>query len=185
MYATPRVSIAHAILAITQSVIRFCGLLLGGCIHEPTTHVGGLLSFADGATARVFRETVVDQQRTDTPAVLVVEFRLRAAHRLAHRLFQIESVLNTPIFAGFPGFVSKLWLTDDEHEVYRGIYEWDGAPHAESYARVLCRLLAPVTVPGSVDYRVFPGERRARFLAECECLTSDAPAGATAWWRPA
>jgi hypothetical protein len=127
----------------------------------------------------------VDEPHSQMPAVLVVEFRLRAARHWAHKLFQKESVLNTPIFAGFPGFLSKLWLTDDENFVYRGIYEFDGAQRAESYAQVLCRLLAPVTMPGSVDYRVFPHERRARFLAECECLTSDAPAGATAWWRPA
>ena len=35
------------------------------------------------------------------------------------------SLLNTPFFVGFPGFVSKLWLANDEHGVYRGLYRWD------------------------------------------------------------
>jgi hypothetical protein len=30
-------------------------------------------------------------------------------------LFRWESLLNTPLFVSFPGFVSKLWLADDEH----------------------------------------------------------------------
>ena len=51
-----------------------------------------------------------------------LQFRLRAVHGWAHQLFERESVLNTPLFAGFPGFVSKLWLTKDENEVSRGTY---------------------------------------------------------------
>jgi hypothetical protein len=33
--------------------------------------------------------------------------------------------LNIPLFGGFPGLVSKLWLADDERGRYRGLYEWD------------------------------------------------------------
>src|SRR6185369_4972263 len=51
--------------------------------------------------------------------------------------------------AGFPGLVSKLWLSHDEHDVYRGLYEWDGAERAEHYARCLWRVLALVSVRGS------------------------------------
>jgi hypothetical protein len=38
-----------------------------------------------------------------------------------HTGFRWESLFNTPLFVGFPGFVSKLWLAHDEHDVYRGI----------------------------------------------------------------
>ena len=47
-----------------------------------------------------------------------------------HALFRWESLLNTPLFVGFPGFVSKLWLADDEHGFYRGLYEWNGPARA-------------------------------------------------------
>lgn len=40
-------------------------------------------------------------------------------------MFRPMSLLNTPFFVGFPGFVSKLWLANDEHGVYRGLYQWD------------------------------------------------------------
>jgi hypothetical protein len=70
--------------------------------------VGVRLGFADGTSARVYRETVVDRGPTLDPCVLIVEFRLRAVRGPGHAAFRLESLLNTPLFAGFPGFVSKL-----------------------------------------------------------------------------
>jgi hypothetical protein len=60
---------------------------------------------------------------------------------LGHAAFRRESLLNTPLFAGFPGFVSKLWLADDDLGRYRGPYEWDDPLLAENYARALWRVL--------------------------------------------
>lgn len=184
MVASPRVSFSRAVLTIGGSVIRFWLLLITGRLHQPRRHMGGWITFANGSSAVVFRETVADQRRSDAPAILVVEFRLRAVHGWAHRLFERESVLNTPFFAGFPGFVSKLWLTQDENEVYRGIYEWDGAARAASYAEALRWILALVSVPGSIAYHVVPGETRSKFLAESEGLINAvASTDSDAWWR--
>ncbi|MBV8346584.1 MAG: hypothetical protein JOZ49_03320 [Mycolicibacterium sp.] len=130
---------SEIVVAELRSMVRFWSLVLSGRLHQPRRHVGGRLTFGNGASADVFRETVAEHRRNGAPALLVVEFSLRAVHGRAHRLFERESMLNTPLFAGFPGFVSKLWLTADENEVYRGIYEWDGADRGQSYARVMCR----------------------------------------------
>jgi len=184
MVASRRVSFTRALLAIGGSVLRFWLLLVTRRLHQPRRHVGGRIRFANGSSAVVFRETVADQTRSIAPASLVVEFRLWAVHGWAHRLFQRESALNTPLFAGFPGFVSKLWLTQDENEVYRGIYEWDGAARAESYAEALRWILALVAVPGSIAYHVVPGETRSEFLAESEGLVSaEVSTHSDAWWR--
>ena len=83
-----------------------------------------------------------------------------------HALFRRESLLNTPLFVGFPGFVSKLWCAHDERGIYRGLYDWDGPAAAEHYARSLRWVLAPVCVPGSVHHRVLPGVRRDGLLAD-------------------
>jgi hypothetical protein len=184
MAGTPPFSRADAVLAIGGSVLRFWALLVRGRIHQPRRHVGGRLSFADGSCARVFRETVIDGRRSEDPAVLVVEFRLRAAHGWAHRLFERLSVLNTPLFAGFPGFVSILWLDRDQNDVYRGIYEWDGAERAAHYAQALRWILAVVSVPGSIAYHVARGETRSEFVAEPEELVDTAVLAASdSWWR--
>jgi hypothetical protein len=72
------------------------------------------------------------------------------------------------------GFVSKLWLAHDERGCYRGVYEWDGPRLAENYARALWRVLAPVSVPGSVHYVVLPGLRRDVLLEKPHVLASAA-----------
>jgi hypothetical protein len=116
--------------------------------------------------------------------VLVVEFRLHLVRGWGHLLFRWESILNTPLFVGFPGFVSKLWLAHDEHDVYRGIYEWDGPVRAEYYARCLWRILELGCVPGSIHYMVVPGLRRDEVLNDPHVLDARAPLDAAAWWRP-
>jgi hypothetical protein len=103
--------------------------------------------------------------------------------RLGARRFPLGSLLNTPLFAGFLGLVSKLWLADDERGRYRGLYEWDGPRQAEAYARALWRVLALVSVPGSIHYVVLPGLRRDELLARPQLL-ADAAADAAGWWRP-
>ena len=126
----------------------------------------------------MYRETVVDRGDTRDPCVLLVEFRLRAVRGWGHAAFRRESLLNTPLFVGFPGFVSKLWLADDERGRYRGLYEWDGPRRAEAYARALWRVLALVSVPGSIHYVVLPGMRRDDLLGRPDVL-----GGPAAWWH--
>lgn len=99
-----------------------------------------------------------------------------------HALFQRESLLNTLLFVGFPGFVSKLWLANDERGRYRGLYEWDGPELAENYARALWRVLALVSEPGSIHYAVLPGLRRDVLLERPQEVPGAAQ-DAAAWWR--
>ncbi|KAA8964663.1 hypothetical protein [Mycobacterium sp.] len=178
------VSTRVGIARVARSIVGCTGFLVRGRLHQPSRHVGGALWFADGTRARIFRETVVDRQRPRTPAVLVVEFRLRVARERTHRVVQRLSVLATPLFAGFPGFVSKLWLTDDKSRVYREIYEFDGAAQAESYAETLRWILRRVVVAGTFECHVVTGECWAGLVAQAECLAADAPPDMTAAWRP-
>jgi hypothetical protein len=141
------------------------------------------LRFANGTSARIYRETVVADRAPSEPCVLFVAFRLRFVRGWGHALFRAESLLNTPLFVGFPGFVSKLWLAHDQHGTYRGIYQWDGPEQAEHYARALWRVLALVCVPGSISYRVVPDLRRDVVLAAPHLLDATAPSEEHAWWR--
>jgi len=160
--------------AVFRCVVHTAQLLARRQLHVPRQHVGMWLTFADGTSARVFRETVADRGPTVEPCVLVVEFRLRFVHGWGHALFRRESLLNTPLFAGFPGFVSKLWLAHDQHDVYRGVYEWDSADLAEHYARCLWQVLALGCVPGSIHYRVVPGLRRDSVVRDPRLLDAQA-----------
>src|SRR6516225_6509996 len=155
-----------ALRALAGCIASTARLLGQHRLRLPARRVGTQLHFADGTSARVFRETVVDRGTTRDPCALVVEFRLRAVRGRGHAAFRRESLLNTPLFAGFPGFVSKLWLADDERGRYRGLYQWDGAERAEHYARALWQVLALVSVRGSIGYVVLPGAHRAELLGQ-------------------
>jgi hypothetical protein len=131
----------------------------------------------------VYRETVVDGAPGEDPCVLLVEFRLRAIRGWGHAVFRLESQLNTPLFVGFAGFRSKLWLAHDQRDVYRGLYQWDNPVLAERYARCLWHVLALVSVPESIHYAVLPGQRRDELLCHPADLDGASAEAATEWWR--
>jgi hypothetical protein len=167
--------------AVARCVVESARMLATRVVHWPRDNVGRRVRFADGTTGEVYRETMVAVPPAE-PCLLVVCFRLRLVRGRGHVLFRWESWLNTPLFVGFPGFASKLWLADDEHGRYRGVYEWDGAELADHYARSLWRVLALVSEPGSIDFRVVPGVRRDEVLGDPGLL--DADPSAPDWWRP-
>lgn len=168
--------------AVARCIATSAGLLARRQVHQPPEYVGRVIRFADGSSGRVYRETRADRRPRD-PCVLIVAFRLRGVRGRGHRWFEKESLLNTPLFVGFPGFVSKLWLAHDSHGVYRGVYEWDGPESAEAYARALWRVLALVSARGSIGFRVFPGLRRDEVLADPGRLNGRALAAGEAWSR--
>ena len=151
-------------------------------IRQPRDNVGRVIRFANGTAGTVYRETVAARATATAPCVLVVCFRLRGVHGRGHTLFRIESILNTPLFVGFPGFLSKLWLRHDDRGVYRGIYEWDGADRAEKYARSLWRVLALVSEAPSIGYQVLPGLRRDDVLDDPD-LAARRQQEVGAWWQ--
>jgi hypothetical protein len=167
-----------AAAALARCFARTARLLWQRRLHLPAQRVGMVVSFSDGTSAWVFRETVAERGPAQDPCVLVVEFRLRGVRGWGHAAFRRESLLNTPLFAGFPGFVSKLWLAHDDRGRYRGLYEWDDPHLAEGYARALWRVLALVSVPGSIHYAVLPGLRRDDVLERPDLMGES-----EAWWR--
>ena len=100
---------------LARSVAATGSLLAEGRVHLPRRNVGTTLPFTDGGQAVVYRETVVDRGPAGHPAVLLVRFKLELVRGRGHALFRAESILNTPLFVGFPGYVSKLWLANDNH----------------------------------------------------------------------
>jgi hypothetical protein len=150
--------------ALGRCVGRTADLIFRERLHEPKHNIGRRVRWADGTTARVYRETTVDHVPAE-PCTLIVKFRLRGVRRpVWHALFRFASELNTVLFGGFPGFVSKLWFEADGNGVYRGVYEWDGVASAHAYVRALWWALMVVSVRASIEHVVAPGVRRDDFL---------------------
>lgn len=147
--------VGRSVRDVIRCAAATSALLLRRRISLPDGQVGRRMQFADGTSARIYLETVVRDALVTQPCVLIVQFKLRWVRgRAGHAFFRLESLLNTPLFVGFPGFVSKLWLADDEKGRYRGVYEWNRPDLAESYARALWRMLAIVSVADSIRYHV-------------------------------
>jgi hypothetical protein len=149
--------------ALGRCVLMTGRLLARHTVHLPGDNVGRRLSFADGSSAVVYRETTLEGAEPADPCALLVSFRLRWVRGRGHWLFRRESLLNTPLFVGFPGFVSKLWIAHDQHGVYRGLYEWDGPDRAEAYVRALWWALVLVSEKDSIRCEVAPGRRRDEY----------------------
>ncbi len=175
--------VAGAGSAFLRSSGRTAAMGWRGQLHLSRGHLGWTLVFGDGSSCRVYRESVSTTPRSGDPCLLVVAFKLRliGLSPVGHAVFRAESLLNTPLFAGFPGFRSKLWLTDAGTGVYRGLYEWDGPAAARSYAATLCRLLRLVSVAGTVRYHVEERLTPGQVLAEPSA--SARPLGGDDWWR--
>jgi len=174
---------AAAWRAVARCVGRTLVMLARRDLRLPEENLGRRIRFADGTTGMVYRETRVDRPPPEQPCVLVVSFRLRRVRGWGHRVFEVESLLNTLLFAGFPGLVSKLWMAHDDHGTYRGLYEWDGPRAAEDYARALWRVLELVSETGSIDFRVLPDLRRDEVLTDPSRLDGHAKTEPQAWWR--
>jgi len=157
-------------------------MLALGELGWPRENVGRSLRFANGTSARVLRETTGPAPAA-APCFLAVCFRLRLVRGRGHAWFEAESILNTPLFVGFPGFTSKLWLAHDERGFYRGLYEWDGLERADRYARSLWRVLELGCEPSSIDFRVVPGVRRDAAIAQPSLLDREPAGEPQAWWR--
>jgi len=158
--------VLRALADVTRCAFTTMFLLVRGAIRLSMDYKNELIGFADGSHGRVYRETVLPDAACDAPAVLVVSFRLRWVHGLGHAVFRAESILNTPLFVGFRGFVSKLWLAHDEHSVYRGVYQWNDPVLADRYARALWWFLALVRERRSIHYVVLPGVLLDKLLAD-------------------
>jgi hypothetical protein len=178
----PPLQLWTAVCALVRCVLATVVLLRRHAISQPRARLGSVLGFANGTRARVYRETILQDTPADSPVVLVVAFKLRWVRGWGHALFRAESLLNTPLFVGFPGFVSKLWLAHDESGIYRGFYQWNGPEFADAYARALWWVLALVSVRGSIHYVVVTGVRRDDVLADSPLLDTLARDD-DAWWR--
>jgi hypothetical protein len=171
-----------AIRGLARSVLTTAGLLARRQVRRPRERVGQVISFADGSRSRVYRETALARHEIRAPAVLVIAFKLRWVRGLGHAMFRAESLLNTPLFVGFPGLVSKLWLANDDNGTYRGVYQWDGPERAHAYARALWWALSLVSERGSIRYVVLPGRHRDEWLHESSSQLPG-PDEVGAWWR--
>lgn len=159
--------LATVVRAALGSGWHYCELAAAGALHLRRERLGRRYRIDQGGSYAVFRETVSTDATVGEPVVLIVGFRLRFIGSSApmHWLFQRLCILTTPFWSGFHGFRVKLWMVEPQRKNYLGIYAWNGHENAARYARLLVRVLQPLSTPGSVWYEIRDWETLPRYLA--------------------
>jgi hypothetical protein len=138
---------------------RTVGLLLGRRLHLRRDRIGTAIVLPDGRPYLVFRESTCDVASDEPEVTLLVWFRLKGTgpdRPWRSWLFERESILNTVLYAGAPGFARKLWLVDRATAGYAGLYTWRGEGSARDYADYITAVLRPLSVPGTVGSAILP-----------------------------
>jgi len=166
--STPRCS--ELVLAAVSCAVSAIRLLAGRRLHLSRARLGMQAALPDGRTFTVFRESSADPSGTHgDPVTLAVWFHLRwipPGASVMRWLFERLCILNTLLFAGFGGYLVKLWMVDPPTSDYAGLYSWASAGEAEHYARYITAILAPLSLPGSVGARVLADSTLDDYLRE-------------------
>ncbi|MFI5041996.1 MAG: hypothetical protein ACHQNA_09150 [Acidimicrobiales bacterium] len=121
----------------------------------------------DGRQFVVFRESTRDGSDGPAPVTLAVWFHLwaiPAGARLRRWVFERLCVANTILFAGFDGYLVKLWMVDPDTSDYAGLYAWRSAEEARTYGRYITTILGPLSSRGSVGFVVLPDSTLGAYL---------------------
>jgi hypothetical protein len=132
------------------SVFRALGREISGSLRFDIAPIGQVI-VADGEEWTVFRKLRLVEYGL-APAQAMVEARFRMTESFdRHRL---SSMLAVPLFAGMPGFRSKIWMHNQAGE-YRVVYEWQTIEDAQRFSEsLIVKMIRRRAVPGSVKLDV-------------------------------
>jgi hypothetical protein len=137
------------------SIVRAVGLEIVGRLHFDLAPVGQVIA-VDGEHWTIFRKLrLVDFGLPAAQAI--VEARFTSPKSLEHNRW--TSMMAIPLFAGLPGFRSKIWMHNGKGD-FRVVYEWQTLEDAQRFAssRVV-RMVGRHSTPGSlkVELLELPG----------------------------
>ena len=158
---------APIVVQAVRCAVRAVVLLARRRLHLRADRVGDSVELPDGRRFVVFRESSCDTD-ADSPVLLAVWFRLRAippGARVRRWLFERACIVNTLLFAGYDGYLVKLWMVDPGTSDYAGLYSWRSAAEAARYGRYITGILRPWCTQGSVGFET----SETLTLAECVC----------------
>lgn len=143
-----------------KSAWHWAELTTAGRQRRNHSNIGKSYRIDEGGTYTIYRQTDSNDGWVGKPVVLVVGFRLKwlGNNNRAHRLFKPVSILTTPIWSGFRGFRTKLWMVDEKTKNYLGIYKWVDPADAEHYARYIQKVLQFFSEPGTVWHKIYPAD---------------------------
>jgi hypothetical protein len=135
--------------------LRTAMLFFTGKIGFVETSIGQEFTMEDGEKFEVFRHVIIrssNKEINKPQAVFTIRFQLKNMTIEKNKKFSRIPML---VFMGFHGFRSKLWMLNEETEVFQGVYEWDTLQDAERYSKsIALRFMTRRSVEGSVSYEI-------------------------------
>jgi hypothetical protein len=166
----------HVLAEMARCARRVGTMLVRRQLHRRRDRLGSSVRLPDGRRFSIFRDTYAGppggpplRSANGDEVTIVVWFHLRAVpsgSRVRRYVFERESILNTLLFAGFPGYLVKLWMVDPATGDYAGLYLWEGRDDAHRYAGYITAVLRPLSVPGSVGSAVLGGDAFEQALVQ-------------------
>ena len=163
---TTRIGVVRQAARCAARTVR---LLASNQLHLEASRAGAKVRLPDGRPLEVFRESTRDGPAGERPVTLAVWFHLwaiPAGARVRRYLFERLCLLNTVLFAGFDGYLVKLWMVDPRTSDYAGLYAWRTAEEADTYGRYITTVLRPLSRRGSVGFEVLADKGLEEYLSE-------------------
>ncbi|MBU1110149.1 hypothetical protein KKB83_00840 [Patescibacteria group bacterium] len=159
------------------SAWQFLSLVRNRTLHLKFDRIGTAYNIKDRGSYQILRESINYLELDEEPVVLIVAFRMKflGNSSFLHRLFLSLSILTTPVWSGFPGFHTKLWMVDPKTNNYLGAYQWYGEENAKVYQGFLLRLLNTLAVTNSISIDRHPKTDLEDFLKSCSQSSLSSP----------
>ncbi|MCX7710552.1 MAG: YdhR family protein [Clostridia bacterium] len=107
-------------------------LFFTGKIEFPREKINQDIKMENRSEFKIFLHIVNKEKlrNSQRKVKLIVSFRVKKMSLFQRKLLP---VLSTPFFAGCPGFISKMFLMNEQERTFRGIYEWASEEAVRSY----------------------------------------------------
>lgn len=139
--------------------------MLSDFVHYHLLLIKGKISFPDEMCGksfccneqlyRVFLHVKKEPEKelfNNNKVFLRITFKVKHLDFLQRRLIPILSI---PFFAGFSGFLSKMFCVNEETNSLQGVYEWESQEVAERYiSSYPMKFMQRNAVAGSVIYEI-------------------------------
>jgi hypothetical protein len=137
------------------SILRAIGLEVAGRLRFDLAPLGQVIT-VDGEQWTIFRKLRMVDFGLPAPQA-IVEARFNSPKSLEHNRW--TSLMAIPLFAGLPGFRSKLWMHNGKGD-FRVVYEWQTLEDAQRFAASpVVKMVGRHSTPGSlkVELLELPG----------------------------
>jgi hypothetical protein len=118
----------------------------------------------DGEQFTVFRHMSLERVKSDSPAIFIVRFTFKNLTEKANRR---ASLIPVPLIGGFPGFMDKVWMSNEKTGYWQGLYQWESIEDLEEYKKsFVLGVMNKRAISESLSYEIIPNTLLEDYIAD-------------------